>query len=721
MDENTNHYDLESISDGVKYLQDGYIEYCEEVISNRALPNIYDGLKPVNRRILATLHKDGVLPSKNYMKCARISGNVLALHPHGDASVYAAMVLMTDKNGSLAFPLVEGSGSFGGVYKTDPPAASRYTEARMSVGAYNEYFGEMNGINMIPNFDSTESEPELLPVSFPAVLVNSTTGIAVGFKSNVPSFNFNDVCKLVIEYIKDGSCHTVIEPDFVTGGYYVHNNKELQKLMQTGQGRIKLRGKYSVNGKEINVSEVPYGKTIQGLLKQINDKNISAIRNAYDTDDFEHGLMFTVDCTAKNRVDEAVYSMYKDTDFQYTYNADITVIKDGMPIRTGVWGIIEEWVKWRREILLKEYNYQKSVLEQNIRESEAFMNVVNDREKCLELVSIAAEKGRQHARDFVEKNFTREQVPKDLIGFVSKQSLQNYYDGGKYATQYESMKKQLEQYKSWIADIDSVIVNQMNELIAKYGEKLKRRTEITTKDYEFIDNTGSAAVKAEDDSTVYYALKNGFLRKCSFPFEDKDATCYFEGKANDVLIAFDNRGRILRTYCSDLGLMNPSDIGLYLPRYFNLEESDDYRIMWIGRMTGDTLMLLYKDGNIGFVDTSEWLNNTRNVKVLERGISKACANELGWVFTDIPKVLFVTDIEGRIGWTLTDEIKHKDRTAKTKVFNVKKGTYIDTFASYNDVMSLTILNDMSAYKDRLKKLKDVSDFKGNVNDFVATF
>ena len=96
MDENTNHYDLESISDGVKYLQDGYIEYCEEVISNRALPNIYDGLKPVNRRILATLHKDGVLPSKNYMKCARISGNVLALHPHGDASVYAAMVLMTD-------------------------------------------------------------------------------------------------------------------------------------------------------------------------------------------------------------------------------------------------------------------------------------------------------------------------------------------------------------------------------------------------------------------------------------------------------------------------------------------------------------------------------------------------------------------------------------------------------------------------------------------------
>ena len=161
MAENETKYDLSSITSGVKYLQDGYIEYCEEVISNRALPSIYDGLKPVNRRILVTLYNDKVI--KNYMKCARISGNTMALHPHGDSSIYAAMVLMTDNNGSLAFPLVDGSGSFGGFYKTDPPAASRYTEAKLHQNAYNEYFNEMNGIDMVPNFDSTMSEPELLP------------------------------------------------------------------------------------------------------------------------------------------------------------------------------------------------------------------------------------------------------------------------------------------------------------------------------------------------------------------------------------------------------------------------------------------------------------------------------------------------------------------------------------------------------------------------------
>ena len=117
-------YDLTTISKGVDYLKDGYIDYAKEVITNRALVDIYDGLKPVNRRILATLHNDKVV--KSYMKSARIAGNVLALHPHGDASVYAAMVLMTQKNGSLAFPLIDGSGNFGGVFKDDPPAASRY-------------------------------------------------------------------------------------------------------------------------------------------------------------------------------------------------------------------------------------------------------------------------------------------------------------------------------------------------------------------------------------------------------------------------------------------------------------------------------------------------------------------------------------------------------------------------------------------------------------------
>ena len=290
--------DLKSlISDGIFYLARGYIEYSQEVITNRALPDIYDGLKPVQRRILATLNEKKVT---SFMKSATLSGDVLHLHPHGDASVYQSLVLMTDKNGSLAFPVVAGKGNFGGVFTTDKPAAARYTNVMLHPWS-KEYFGEKHGVNYIPNYDATTTEPERLPVSFPAVLINATSGIAVGFKTTIPSFNFNDVCDLVIEYIKDGKCSTVICPDFVTGGYYIKDKKELQKLMKTGVGKIKLRGKAKIKDKEILATEIPYGKTIQGIVSRIIDKNIPSIRTAYNADDKTKKLKFKVACTTKSR------------------------------------------------------------------------------------------------------------------------------------------------------------------------------------------------------------------------------------------------------------------------------------------------------------------------------------------------------------------------------------------------------------------------------------
>lgn len=712
----SNDYDLSTISSGVDYLKDGYIEYAKEVITNRALPNIYDGLKPVNRRILVTLMNDGK-KNKNYMKCARVSGNVLALHPHGDASVYAALVLMTQKNGSLAFPLVDGSGEFGGVYKTDPPAAMRYTEAKIHSNATNEYFGEMNGIKMIPNFDATLSEPEVLPVSFPAVLVNSSTGIAVGFKSSIPSFNFNDVCDLVTEFIEKGSCSTIIEPDFVTGGYYVRDEKELRRLMTTGKGKLKLRGRAITVGKEIQVTEVPFSKTIQGLIKQINDGNFSCIRNAYDTDDFEHGAGFTVDCTAKNKVDEALLTMYKDTDFQYSYSADITVVVNGTPKRLGVWQIIEEWVKWRREVLIKEYKTQIEDWKERFKEANAFMNVVNSFEKRMELVRIIASEGREKGRQYVRDNFTREEVPEDLITFVSGRPLPDYHDGGKCAKDYANGVAEINRLQSFVDDIDSVILGQMKRLKATYGNTMQRRTEVTETDYNFEEIKGKEE-KIIDTSSCGYSFKNGFLRKTRYLVPDESNEFEFEGFANDTLIALDNRGRILRIYCSELPLYGQGDLGLYVPRYCNLNESDDYRITWIGRMTGQTLMLLYKDGNVGFIDTTEWTSNNRSVKVLEKGISPACADKLGYVLESVPPVLMVSDTEGRLGWCMTDEIKRKDRTAKTRVFNLVKGAEIDSFAGVS-ITDLPIkLGNMSYYKDKLKELESPDDWRGSDDDFI---
>lgn len=706
-------YDLTTISKGVDYLKDGYIDYAKEVITNRALVDIYDGLKPVNRRILATLHNDKV--TKSYMKSARIAGNVLALHPHGDASVYAAMVLMTQKNGSLAFPLIDGSGNFGGVFKDDPPAASRYTEAKLHSNTA-EYFEDMNGINMIPNFDSTMNEPEVLPVKFPAVLVNSTSGIAVGFSSNIPSFNFVDVCNLVKEYIKDGQCHTVIEPDFVTGGYYIRNEKELMKLMKAGTGKIKLRARTIIDGKRILVTDVPYGKTVQKLVKQINALNTTAIRNAYDRDDFGKSTLLTIDCSSKNRVDEVLYTVLKDTDMQYSYSADITVVQDGMPKRLGVWSIIEEWVKWRREVLTKEYQFQYDALKESLREAEAFMNVVNAYEKRMELVRIIADSGRAEGKKYIKENWTREEVPEDLIDFCAGRSLPSYHDGGKFAGIAATGEAQLKTIASDIDNVDKIISAQMDALISKYGNVMKRRTEITTKDYSFIEDS-TATAKVVDDSYCVYEFKKGFLRKLRVVTGDKDAEYVIEGKSNDTLIAFDNRGRLLRVYCQDLPLSG-TDIGTYLPTYFGLKESDDYKITWIGRMLGQELVLLYKDGNVGFVDTSEWMNNNRNVKVLQKGISVTSAPMLGAVLQELPEMLYVTDEDGNLAWCDTSEIKHKDRTAKTRVFDLKRNTPLDGYLPIEFTTGMTLVNNYGEFRGRLKELKNLEDFRGDANDFI---
>lgn len=707
----------ELISSGTFYLARGYIEYSQEVISNRALPDVYDGLKPVQRRILATLDSEKVT---SFMKSATLSGDVLHLHPHGDASVYQSLVLMTDNNGSLAFPVVKGKGNFGGVYTTDKPAAARYTNVMLHPWS-KEYFGEKHGIKYIPNYDATTTEPERLPVSFPSVLINATSGIAVGFKTTIPSFNFNDVCDLVIEYIQNGDCKTVISPDFVTGGYYIKDTKELKKLMVTGAGKIKLRGKATIKDKQILATELPYGKTIQSIVTQILDKNISCVRTAYSADDKTKKYKFKVECTSKARAEEALYTIYKDSDFQYTMSASITVIKDGVPVQMGVWDIIKTWTEWRKQVLIKEYTYQIGIAKNAIKEANAVMLLINSGKKD-ELVEIVTKKGRAEGKKFLQESFTREELPNDMIDFVSTRDLPVYYDGGKYRTLSTEQAKVIEGIEEKINNIGDVIISQMEKLKKKYGKELQRKTVVTVKDIDFSEVIPEPTTQAETKGvSVNYALKNGFLRKCRAEIVDVKADRIFKGYSNDVLIGFDNKGRLLRVYCKDIEFNSINDTGTYLPRYLGFEATEDYKIYWMGRLTGDELMLLYKDGNIGFVNLHEWDESNRRVKVLEKGIAVSIADKLGAVIENIPEILLVTTTQGDVGLVRTKEILRKARTAKTRVFNPKKTTELDTYACYNEEEGSVILTDIDKYFNSLKQLKNKSDFKGNKEDFKKMF
>lgn len=699
-----------AVSSGVRYLAEGYIDYAEEVISERALVNVLDGLKPVNRRILWTMFRE---KQSNFLKSQRVAGNVLAYHPHGDVAVYKASVPMTDRSGSYQFPLIEGSGNFGNVSSGTQASAPRYTEMKLHSNA-KEFLRELDGIDTIPNFDATLNEPKLLPVTFPNVLINASEGIAVGFSSKIPSFNFNDVVDLCLEYLEKGECTTVIEPDFVTRGYYVRNNKELKKLMVAGKAALKLRGKVMQEGKVIRVTEVPYGKPAMMLKKQIDDRNIANVSKVGNVSD-KTGTGLVIECRTKASVDSVLYDLYKDTDLQYSFNANMVVVHNGVPKTMGVWKIVETWIDWRKSVLAKQYKKDIENCKTKIRESEAFMTLINMTDVKNEFVNRVSTGGRKDAVIWLKEQ-VKDAIPNDLLDWVARRPLDYYHTGGPIARQYGEYKAELEEFERKMNDIDSALKADLLRVKATYGSSMQRRTEVTTIDYEFAKDHGEAKV---DDSYCVYAVKDNFLKKLRYMDSSQDYDYQFEGFSNDTLVAFDNMGRVLRVYAQDLVLNSPQEMGVYLPRHLELGDvDDDYKIMWIGRLDGSEKTLLYKDGTVGFLDTSEWLNQGRQVRVLKNGVSEY-AYLVGAVLDELPEVLMSLDNNGRIGYVETATIKHKARTARTRVWDVKKDSQLVSYAGCTLPEACITLKNMTNYKaPKIKYLESEDDFNGASVTFI---
>ncbi len=683
----------------------GYIDYANEVIKNRALPDGRDGLKPVNRRIIYRMSSE-----KNKMKSANITGKVLELHPHGDSSVYDAMVRMTDINGTLNIPVIKGQGQWGKVYSTEKAASQRYTECILHDNA-KDFLEDLDGVDFVANYDATSTEPLLLPVKYPNLLCNSVSGIAVGFRCNIPAFNLKDVCNLVKEYIEKGECSTVICPDFSTGGYYIKNDKELMKLMRTGKAKLKLRGRVEIVNKEISIKEVPYGKTLQCIKAEIENKNIPGIKYVSLYNDFEHGACLSVECTAKNRVDEVLMNLYRETSLQDTFSAEITSIVDDIPQTRGVWDYIKIWVDWRKEVLKREYTTQVQALDEGTKSIKAFVEVVSDSEKRDKLVDLLVHKGDGEAIKFLKDEYG---FSSDICAWIVQRRASQFRDGGKYLRQLENAEAERAKYQGYLDDLGKVICNQMDEVIFKRKAYCERKTEVTNIDYEFLARDKTVEV-AKDKTECVFVVKDGFIKKLRYA-TGKEKGFVVNALASDTLIALDNEGRVLRIYCESLPYSSSSEIGTYLPSYWGLETNDDYEIKYVGKLDGETKMLVYNDGNVGFLDTSEWVGLSRQVKVVERGIFRD-SSSLCYVSDVVPAFLYIMDEKGRIAFEYTEEIKRKARTARTKVFTLGKGSRITSVACLDGTEGLKVLKNMGRYNvGKPVFLEDSSDYiaKGKI-------
>ena len=358
------------IRDVKKEIETAFLDYSMSVIVSRALPDVRDGLKPVHRRILYTMHERGNDPSHPYRKSADTVGAVLgSYHPHGDASVYDAMVRLA-QDFSLRYPLVDGQGNFGSV-DGDPPAAYRYTEARMSRMAVEMLTDiDKDTINWDPNFDETKKEPSVLPCRFPNLLVNGSQGIAVGMATNIPPHNLSEVIDGCVAYIEDpdidlpGLMEHIKGPDFPTAGI-IMGRSGIRAAYATGRGKITLRGRATIeekkNGRaQIIVTEIPYmvnkARLIENIADLVKDKRIEGISDLNDETN-RKGMRIVIDVRKDANPQVVLNQLYQYTQLQDTVGVIMLAIDHKVPKVLTLKQMIQKYVEFQDEVVRRRTQY----------------------------------------------------------------------------------------------------------------------------------------------------------------------------------------------------------------------------------------------------------------------------------------------------------------------------------------------------------------------------
>ena len=667
-------YNSNNLPESLNHLVDGYLDYAKEVILERAIPGI-DGFKPSQRRILYAmkyLERDNDL-TKDLTKSAGIAGTTMKIHPHGDASIYETMVRMTDCALYLNVPFIQGKGSFGHVFSTDEkPAASRYTECMFTKVA-SECFKGMNGIEMIPSYDNKLKEPLLLPVSFPTILCNTSQGIAVGIASNIPSFNFHEVNKATIEYIKTGDIKKALAPDFTTGGCYVLNEHELKKLMETGNAKFKLRGKWHIEGKVIVIDEIPYYTTVEEIKNAVKD--IQGVNDVKDECD-RSGFRLTIECQSRKLVDSIIKEVLRVSNLQMTYTSNIVLIVDNAPKIVGVKEVIKYWVEFREEVLKTEIEKEIGRLKELIARYDILVDLMTTDKRDPFLNTLLKDETENYEPT---KGLLREYYPEVetvIFDWILDRSLRSLKGvGNKQRNYLEELKGDLAVQEADYNDVRGRIVRELEELNKKY--KFPRRTEITTEDYTF------DKVKKQKPEPVSVLVQcNGmFIKKLKNVPSNASLDGVFKAMSDDVVSYLDTTGRLLRVSLDEIDFNTSNEKGTYLPRYFGFD--NEFDILDIALVANKKMGYMYDDGYISVIDYNEWYSAKRKIKITEKGLApEYMGNIVGRVRLDRGYVILKTK-NGKMA-IFESKFHPKKRTARSKLCRLGKGDKIVEVTSMNE-------------------------------------
>ncbi|HOH14471.1 MAG TPA: DNA topoisomerase 4 subunit A, partial [Bacteroidales bacterium] len=500
-------------------MKSAYIDYSMSVIVSRALPDVRDGLKPVHRRVLFGMSELGVLSNRPFKKSARIVGEVLGkYHPHGDTSVYDAMVRMA-QDWSLRYPLVDGQGNFGSI-DGDSPAAMRYTEAKLKRIAEETLSDiEKETVDFQPNFDDTLQEPTVLPTRIPTLLVNGAAGIAVGMATNMPPHNLSEAVDAIVAYIDDpeitteGLMHHIKGPDFPTGGI-IYGEQGIREAYETGRGRIVVRAKTEVelthSGREcIVITEIPYmvnkADMIRKIADLINDKKLEGISYINDESD-RAGMRIVIILKKEMPANIVLNRLYKQTQLQTSFNVNNIALVKGRPRTLTLKEIIGNFVSHRHDIVVRRTKYDLDQAEKRAHILEGLIIASDNIDEVIAI--IRSSQNTDIARERLMERFGLTDIQARAIVDMRLRQLTGL-EQDKLHAEYEELKKLIDHLNQVLADERlqmQIIKDELLEVKDKYGDK--RRTQIVPAAGEFNPEDFYA-----DDEMVITISHMGYIKR----------------------------------------------------------------------------------------------------------------------------------------------------------------------------------------------------------------
>ncbi|MBI4535468.1 MAG: DNA gyrase subunit A, partial [Ignavibacteriae bacterium] len=547
-------------------MKGSYIDYSMSVIVARALPDVRDGLKPVHRRVLYGMQELGLASNRPYKKSARIVGEVLGkYHPHGDTAVYDTMVRMA-QGFSMRYPLVDGQGNFGSV-DGDSPAAMRYTEARLSRIA-EEMLRDLqkNTVDFVPNFDDTLNEPSVMPAMVPNLLVNGTSGIAVGMSTNIPPHNLSEVIDGCLALIKDESLTNeklmkfIKAPDFPTGGI-IYGYDGVKEAYTTGRGRIVVRAKATIetaknDRQSIVVTEIPYlvnkASLIERIADLVNEKKIEDISDIRDESDRD-GLRVVIELKREGNAGVILNNLYKHTQMQTTFGVIMLSLVDGRPKILTLNDILQKFIEHRNEVVVRRSKFELDEAEKRAHILEGYIIALDNIDAIVKLIK--GSKDVETAKVGLMRKFKLSEIQAKAILDMRLQRLTGL-ERKKIEEEYRETIKLIEKLKAILKSKQlqmEIIKEELLEIKKKYGDE--RRTEIVYKAEEF-----SIEDMIAEEQVVITISHNGFIKR--FPVsgyrrqsrggrgitgaatkEDDFIEAMFIASTHDYILLFTDRGR----------------------------------------------------------------------------------------------------------------------------------------------------------------------------------